>query len=117
VSLFPADRVKHVTGSSQFRRREGWRGFWQRKTGEPFPTTCRMHQCGNTTFELNVSFIKVAIHSTGNEAVLGAHVCIEDYGLTEYILPSCQPCNQDQELHQKWSYVKKDTKVVRASPQ
>merc|ERR1711963_190844 len=98
VSLFPADRVKHVTGSSQFRRREGWRGFWQRKTGEPFPTTCRMHQCGN-------------------EAVLGAHVYIEEYGLTEYIIPCCQPCNQDQELHQTWSYVKRDTKVVRASPQ
>lgn len=89
--------VSNVNGSSGHKR--NWSEYWLRHVPRRgWPSTCQIHGCGNP-------------------AEVGGHVYIK--GLrTQYILPICQGCNKNTEMHYQrggrtdWANVKSHAALV-----
>ena len=88
--------VKHDVGTSKLRKHGGWKLFYQKKSGY-WPEECQMEDCPQ-------------------KSAVGAHVLIDLCGRDQFILPTCQSCNQTEEFSKRWTRTKLSSKVVRANP-
>lgn len=80
IDFQDGDLISHVVGSGQQKPnpQPSWRAYWEAHSNRQWPDTCRIYQCSNPP-------------------TLGAHIYLKEHGMQQnFILPTCQSCNQDK---------------------